>query len=76
MTQEAGHEALLAIRRHRMCASKQMFFSEADAMALAAERVAAGLADFLRAYRCPFCNGWHLTSKERVQHGHGNDGKD
>lgn len=48
-------------RREKTCASKRRYPSRDDALdAIAAceEHGRRGLS----AYRCPYCNGWHLTS--------------
>ncbi len=53
------HDAAL---RRKTCESKNRYayLSEAeDAIAACAEHGTCGL----HAYRCPYCNGWHLTSK-------------
>lgn len=57
--QREEHDATL---RQKACESKNRyaFKSEAeDAIASCAEHGTIGL----HAYRCPYCNGWHLTSK-------------
>ena len=50
-----------AARRKKACTSKQRYASYAEAqdtIAACAEHGTRGLS----AYRCPHCNGWHLTS--------------
>lgn len=48
----------------RMCASKRQFWSRTEAENECIKRVRFfGAPGSLRAYRCPFCNGWHLTCK-------------
>jgi len=48
---------------HRMCGRKARYVSETMARSMAARWMALG-APKLRAYECPLCGGWHLTSKE------------
>lgn len=58
---EAAHDA--AVRR-RACESKMRYVSRADALdaiAACAEHGRRGLS----VYRCPYCDGWHLTSHPR-----------
>lgn len=53
-----------ASRRQRTCERKKRYASRVDAedaIAACAEHGRRGL----RAYRCPYCGGWHLTSKPR-----------
>lgn len=56
---EEEHEAVL---RYKACESKNRYATQAeayDAMRSCAEYGTKGL----HAYKCPHCNGWHLTSK-------------
>jgi hypothetical protein len=56
---EIEHDEAL---RRKACESKNRYahLSEAqDAIDACAEHGTSGL----HAYRCPYCNGWHLTSK-------------
>ena len=58
---DAEHEAAL---RRKACESKNRYSSKAeaeDAIAACAEHGRRGLS----VYRCPYCNGWHLTSHPR-----------
>ena len=58
---EDRHEAAL---RRKACESKNRYSSKAEAenaIAACAEHGRRGLS----AYRCPYCNGWHLTSHPR-----------
>lgn len=53
--------------QYKACLRKKAYESDIKAAA------AAGLQEFydkvsLRIYRCPWCNKWHLTSKERKRH--------
>lgn len=55
VTAEYGRSA------HYACGRKARYPTKADAI----ERAAVGIAHgqkFLRAYECPYCGGWHLTS--------------
>lgn len=57
----AEHETAL---RRKACESKNRYSSKEeadDAIAACAEHGRRGLS----AYRCPYCNGWHLTSHPR-----------
>lgn len=51
-----------AALRHKACESKNRYVFRSDAeeaIRLCAEHGTTGL----HAYRCDYCNGWHLTSK-------------
>ncbi|MDY2776865.1 MAG: hypothetical protein SOU51_00575 [Collinsella sp.] len=55
---DAQHEAALKLKA---CESKNRYSSRAealDAIAACADHGRRGL----HVYRCPYCNGWHLTS--------------
>lgn len=58
-----------AVRRygasgHRQCGRKTRYDSEDEAINVALKRsIASGT--YLRVYKCPICNGWHITHKER-----------
>ena len=45
--------------RRRMCAGKRRYRSEGDALDAAA---LVGVERRRKAYRCPLCGYWHLTS--------------
>ena len=45
--------------RNRMCVSKRRYRSEGDALEAAA---VVGVERRRKAYRCPICGYWHLTS--------------
>ena len=45
-----------------MCGSKDRYETEADARYHAARCMRYNGAAYLRAYHCPLCRGWHLTS--------------
>ncbi|MDO5042871.1 MAG: hypothetical protein Q4D92_05105 [Slackia sp.] len=56
-----AHEHDEALRR-KACESKNRYRSRADAEAAIASCAEHGTRG-LHSYRCPYCNGWHLTSK-------------
>lgn len=58
---EASAEREAALR-HRACESKNRYPSRTDAEEAIASCAAHGTRG-LHAYRCPHCDGWHLTSK-------------
>ncbi|MFR6288741.1 MAG: hypothetical protein ACLUJY_05295, partial [Adlercreutzia equolifaciens subsp. celatus] len=55
-------EERAAARRHKACERKNRYASRYEAELTAAECAEHG-APPLHVYRCPYCNGWHLTSK-------------
>lgn len=57
--------ALYGDAGHRQCGKKARYITEYDAVRKAALYVAHG-APPLRAYECPLCGGWHLTSTPRT----------
>lgn len=64
MRRDARVTATYGESAHRSCGRKRRYGTEADALAAATRRVLKG-APLLRAYRCKYCDGWHLTkSKE------------
>lgn len=58
---EEEHEAVL---RDKACESKKRYPSRLDAQEAAAACAAHGRCG-LHVYQCPYCAGWHLTSKPR-----------
>ena len=58
VTREHGDAA------HRSCGRKARYPTEGDALALARKFEALG-APALRAYKCRYCGGWHLTKTEK-----------
>lgn len=52
-------------RTRRGCTSKIRHATEAKALAAAARAAAKRHVKGLHVYRCPNCNGWHLTSRGR-----------
>ena len=50
-----------AARRRKACESKNRYSSLSEAQVVISECEAHG-ARKLSAYRCPHCDGWHLTS--------------
>ena len=49
-------------REYSMCLSKERYETKGAALAAANRRLMYD-APQLRVYNCPFCRGWHLTSK-------------
>ena len=52
-------------KAHDMCGRKMRYVSESEALRVALISLRKNDATMLRAYRCPYCNGWHLTSKDK-----------
>lgn len=52
-------------RAHNMCGKKIRYSTEDEALSRAIRSTFYG-KETLRVYRCPYCHGWHLTSKERL----------
>ena len=48
--------------RHKACERKKRYASEAEAKDAIRSCERHGSRD-LHCYRCPYCNGWHLTHK-------------
>lgn len=59
----AAAEEKEAALRHKACERKNRYMSRYDAEA-AIESCAEYGTTGLHCYKCPYCNGWHLTSKE------------
>ena len=53
-----------AALRNKACESKNRYPSRYDAEQAIAACAAHGTKG-LHSYRCPYCNGWHLTSKPK-----------
>lgn len=53
-----------AALRKKACESKNRYSCKADAEAAIISCAEHGTMN-LHCYRCPYCNGWHLTSKPR-----------
>lgn len=51
-----------AARRRRACESKNRYASRAEAESAIASCAEWGTTG-LHCYRCPYCDGWHLTSR-------------
>ena len=49
-------------RRHSECGKKTRYASEAEARATA-DHQARATAKELNVYECPWCRGWHLSSR-------------
>lgn len=58
---DAEHEAAL---RNKACGSKNRYASRMEAEAAKNSCAAHGRGG-LSIYRCPYCDGWHLTSHPR-----------
>lgn len=54
----ATHRSNNAMRRQHMCRSKNQYDTETYAL-----KIASSKSIPLRAYECPYCFKWHLTSK-------------
>ena len=50
-----------AARRQKSCESKNRYATKGEAQLAIASCAEHGTTG-LKAYRCPYCNGWHLTS--------------
>ena len=55
-------EERAAALRHKACERKKRYASEAEAKDAIRSCERHGSRD-LHCYRCPYCNGWHLTHK-------------
>jgi hypothetical protein len=51
-------------RPERMCFRKKRFFTETSARGFARRFAGTGGLTPQRAYHCPHCLNWHLTTKE------------
>ena len=58
---EHAAEQREATRRAKACESKNRYSSPSEAQEVIRACAAHGRKG-LKAYRCPYCNGWHLTS--------------
>lgn len=53
-------------REEKMCTTKQRYSSETAAIhKIIFQTRVSGKP--LRAYKCPYCNGWHITSSVRIK---------
>ena len=59
--EERAREREAALRR-KACESKNRYSCQSDAQ-VAIRACAAHGTTGLHAYRCPYCGGWHLTSR-------------
>jgi hypothetical protein len=50
-------------RHRRMCTKKRWYAREFDARCAAVKHKKAKM----RAYDCPYCEGWHLTSRRAAR---------
>jgi hypothetical protein len=48
--------------RHSQCGKKQRYETEADARATADHQARTSGRE-LKVYECPWCRGWHLSSR-------------
>ena len=48
--------------RHSQCGKKKRYVSEADAR-MTADHQARATGRELSVYECPWCRGWHLSSR-------------
>ena len=55
-----------AARCEKACGKKKRYFSRYEAE-LAIDACEEHGTTGLRAYECPYCNGWHLTSKPEYE---------
>ena len=60
--QQKKHEDKEATLRRKACESKNRYTCKADAEDAIVSCASYGTTG-LHTYRCPYCNGWHLTSK-------------
>lgn len=56
-----------AALRKKACESKNRYISKSEAEAAISECASYGTTG-LHSYRCPYCDGWHLTSKPERNH--------
>lgn len=50
-------------RGRRACGRKRRYQTSEEAEVVALESLRKGSDEALRAYRCPYCKGWHLTHR-------------
>ncbi len=55
-----------AIKRKKTCESKNRYMSRIDAQEAIDLRAEHGIHN-LHYYQCPYCNGWHITSKKEMR---------
>ena len=56
-----------AALRKKACESKNRYISKSEAEAAISACASYGTTG-LHSYRCPYCDGWHLTSKPERKH--------
>lgn len=59
---DARVTAMHGEQAHRSCGKKYRYADESEALSMAARCVLDG-APMLRAYKCRYCGGWHLTKQ-------------
>jgi hypothetical protein len=57
----AAADSALVGYTERSCLRKRRYWSQVDALVMAARCVARGHVGPLATYRCRNCDGWHLT---------------
>lgn len=68
--QERDAERRADALREKACTSKNRYATRSDALEAAAACAAHGRGG-LHVYRCPHCDGWHLTSHPQDPGAHG-----
>lgn len=70
MPKETNRARIARIRKARessVCSSKKIQYkSEREANQVLLSLWRQGKSEFTRAYLCPSCQCWHLTSKEKI----------
>lgn len=53
----------MTAQQHQMCLRKVRHETQAEANEAIRKAQAERGVSFMRSYRCPHCNGWHLTKR-------------